>query len=45
MAVTCLPNGDNSKGEFDTITDLMLDMVGVLLAGVVNLSFPHVKAF
>lgn len=36
--------GDNIKGKFDTITDLMMDTVGALLAGITSLGFARVKA-
>ena len=45
MAVTCSLNGNNSRGEFDTITDFMMDVVGALLAGVANLGSARVKEF
>ena len=36
--------GDNIKGKFDTITDLMMDTLGALLAGVACLGLARVKA-
>ncbi len=35
--------GDNIKGKFDTITDLMMDTLGALLAGVACLGLARVK--